>query len=191
MNFFPNFKFPSKYNFNFPYIVLQPKAGQAGQNREMKLKLIKKIIKTAKYKVVLIGTDKRYENIKDCINLINKTTYFDAFSIIKNAKYFIGIMGIMAMIALSHKVKSNILIDNDHEIEVRIKDMPWEKYVKKMITLLDYYEREKPPFLKIKAKFFDFFFKLSRIKSIKYLFKNLNKKNYRLKRLFYFLNQYL
>ncbi|MFX0073330.1 MAG: hypothetical protein ACFFAO_19810, partial [Candidatus Hermodarchaeota archaeon] len=156
MNFFPNFEFKSDYNFKFPYLVLQPKAGQEFQKREMKLKLVKKIIKDSKYKVILIGTSKKYEKVNNCINLINKTSYFDAFSIIKNAKYFIGVMGIMAMVALSHKVNCNIIIDNDHEIKVRIKDMPWENYIKKMITLTDYLKMESTLIYKLKTHFYKF-----------------------------------
>ncbi len=138
MNYFPDFKIQSKYRFNFPYIVLQPHSGRAGQGREFNLRTVKKIIKTSKYQVLLIGTDKRYEKVKGCINLINKTSLFDSFSIIKNAKYYIGFFGMLAMVALSNRVNSNFIYTNEQEMDERVYNTPWEKYSKRIVSLENY-----------------------------------------------------
>ncbi|MHA1439802.1 MAG: hypothetical protein ACTSPD_19825 [Promethearchaeota archaeon] len=138
MNYFPNFEFKSNYNFDFSYIVLQPKSGREDQKREIPLKTIEKIINNSKYKVVLIGTSKKYEKIKNCINLINKTSLFDAFHLIKNSKYYIGFFGIMAMVALSHKINCNFIYISEEEIKKRVYGTPWERFCKNIISLENY-----------------------------------------------------
>ncbi len=178
MNFFPNFEFESneKFNFEFPYIVLQPKAGRTEQLREMRLKTVKKIIKNSKYKVVLVGTSKKYENVDNCINLINKTTLFEALNIIKNSRYFIGLFGIMTMVALSHRINCNYIYNDDLEMKAMIYNMPWEKYSHKKISLEDYLKSGYSIRRKIKTLFFEFLniiLKMRHRISIKNLFQPL------------------
>ena len=138
MTFFPKFKFPSNYHYNFPYIVVQPKAGREEQKKELNIKLIKKIIDKSKYKVILIGTSKKFENLNNCINLVNRTSIFDALFLVQNAKYFIGFFGIMTMVALSQKVNCNFVYSNKNEMKRRVYGTPWEKYCKNFLSYRDY-----------------------------------------------------
>lgn len=188
MNYFPNFEFKSNYNFNFPYIVLQPKSGREDQNREMKLKTIKKIIKISKYKVVLIGTEKKYKKIKNCINLTGRTNLFDAFKIIQKSRYFIGVFGIMAMVALSHKINCNFIYSTETELEYRVYGTPWEKYCKKIILLENYLLKESPLIVKIKIYIIMLKNKILKYKKIKYIkrFVDFNRFNKLKKRSFPF-----
>ncbi len=169
MNFFPSFKFKSKPQYKFPYIALQPKSGREEQKKEISLKTINKIIKTSKYEVVLIGTAKKFGNIKGCINLINKTSIFDAFCLIKNAKYFIGFFGIMAMVALSHRVNCNFIYNYKGEMKLRVYGTPWEKYCKKIVSYKEYIDSQNS--LKYYAKFlnqyiFDKFYKIEQLRML-------------------------
>jgi hypothetical protein len=159
MNFFPNFQFNSNYHFNFPYIVIQPKSGREEQKKEIPIKIIEKIINNSKYKVILIGTSKKFESIKNCINLINKTTLFDAFSIIQNSKYFIGFFGLMTMVALSNKINCNFIYQREVELENRVYGTPWENYCKNIIAKEDYRVQIYISF-KIKAKIIPILHKL-------------------------------
>ncbi len=151
MNFFPNFQFNSNYHFDFPYIVLQPKSGREEQKKEIPIKVIENIIKTSKYKVILIGTSKKFEGLKNCINLINKTTLFDTFSIIQNSKYFIGFFGLMSMVALSNKINCNFIYQREDELENRVYGTPWERYCKNIIIKEDYRKQISTSY-KIRAK---------------------------------------
>jgi len=172
MNFFPKFEFNSKYHFDFPYIVIQPKSGRTEQKREMELNTIERILKNSKYKVILIGTSKKYEKIKNCINLINKTTLFDAFKIIKNSKYFIGVFGIMTMVALSEKINSNFIYSTEGELEYRVYNTPWQKYCKKTVLLENYMKIEGSKIRLIWSKLYNKFFKIDQIISLKKSLKN-------------------
>ena len=138
MNFFPQFEFKSDYKFDFSYIVIQPKSGRKKQKKELPIQLVKKIIRQSKYKVVLVGTSKKYEGLSDCINLINKTSLMDSFKIIQNAKYFIGFFGILTMVALSNRVSSNYIYIDEKELKNRVYGTPWEKYSKRIIKFEDF-----------------------------------------------------
>lgn len=163
MNFFPNFQIKSKYIFDFPYIVLQPKSGRKELKKEFRLKTVKKIIENSKYKVILIGTSEKYKNIKNCINLINKTSIFDAFYIIKNSKYLIGFFGIMTMFALSQKINCNFIYINEKELELRIYNTPWEKYCMKKITLNQYLLSQKSFLFQLKRILLKYYKKIVRL----------------------------
>lgn len=160
MSYFPRFEFKSKYNFNFPYIVLQPKSGREEQEKEIRLKTVKKIIKNSKYEVVLIGTSKKYENVKNCINLVNKTSLFDSFKIVQNSKYFIGFFGIMAMAALSCKINCNFIYIDEEEMITRVYGTPWETYCKHIVSLDHYLKSHSSLIFKIKRLVLKFYSKI-------------------------------
>ena len=177
MNFFPGFEFESELNYDFPYLVLQPKSGREEQDKEIPLSLVNKIIQNNNYKVVLIGTSKKYANVKNCINLIGKTSLFDSFHLIKNAKYFIGFFGIMTMVALSNRVNSNFIYINEEELENRVYGNPWERYCKNIISL-ENFKRQRLLLYRVKKIFIELFHKLLPEKIIKQF--NVLKKKIRL-----------
>lgn len=135
MDFFPKWDVKGQYTIMKPYIVLQPHSGKpsGGNHKSFPKFFIQSILAASAYQCVLLGTDRRYEHITNCINLIGKTTITDTIQIIRNAEKFIGPEGLLSFIALSHKVKSTIYYSSHEAVEKRIFNTPWEKYA----TLVD------------------------------------------------------
>lgn len=132
MNYFPKYNFDSEYNYDFSYIAILAHPWQIRNQNYLELtpSFIQKLVKRTDHEVVLIGFLKKYENIKDCHNLIGKISVYDAISIIQKSKYFIGSLGLMAFIALSNKIRANLLISNKKDQILYLKDTPWDAYCK-------------------------------------------------------------
>ena len=123
------------YNFN----VLQLKSGLNDPARRLSIKDIANLEKSQTY--VLIGTDKMpLEMLQgyDILDLRNKTSLIECFSIIARAQRFYGPQGLMAFFALSQKVKSYIYLKTESDrvaVNARIKKVTeWKDYV----TLIGY-----------------------------------------------------
>jgi len=80
--------------------------------------------------VILLGTEKRFENIcgPRTYNLVRKTTLMDAMKLVAGADYFFGPEGLLLFVALSHKVKSTGLFTSDEAMAVCVLSTPWEEY---------------------------------------------------------------
>ena len=130
MNFFPRWDVKGHFTVIKPYIVLQPHSGKpiGGNTKQFPKFFIQSILSTSAYQCVLLGTDKKYECITNCVNLIGKTTITDTIQIIRNAEKFIGPEGVLSFIAASHKVKSTIYYASYEAVQKRILNSPWDKY---------------------------------------------------------------
>lgn len=129
--YFPVFDIPAYFDSDFKYEVLQPHSGKLdGHNRKaLKHNEIQEYIdKHAKYEVVVLGTDKKYEDINNCINLVGKTNVIEVIPIIRDAEYFTGPEGYLSFIALSAKVRSTIYYTSGEAVRKRIIGTPWDKY---------------------------------------------------------------
>jgi len=178
MNYFPRWNIKSNFRYDFPYIILHPHAGRVEQYREMRINTIEKIIKNSKYHVILIGTSKKFSKInKNVINLINKTTLFDAFYLIQNAKYYIGVSGIMSMFALSQRINSNFIYFREIEMINRIYGTPWQKYSKKIVLLRDYNRTYSSVPYKINFILYDLYSKFLKNAQLNILIEKILKSN--------------
>ena len=130
MEFFPKWDVKGKYTIIKPYIVVQPHSGKpyGGNNKSMPKFFLQSVFSTSPFKCVLLGTDRRYETLTNCTNLIGKTTITDSIQIIRNAEKFIGPEGLLSFIALSHKVKSTVYYSSKEAVDKRILNTPWDKY---------------------------------------------------------------
>jgi len=133
--FFPEFNKKYKWLDIENYIVIQAHSGKdVGRNSKKLSKkyldtLIQLLNKYYSYEVViLLGTDKEYSTIKDCLNLIGKTDIQQMLAIISNAREFIGPEGLGAFMALSHRVLSTVFYASELAVQNRILGTPWEKY---------------------------------------------------------------
>jgi hypothetical protein len=133
MAWFPNWNWPERHGYTDivgDYMVIQPEAGKPkGYNhKELKHKMIYREVDQAGMPVVILGTSSKYSHIRCDHNLIGDTTVMDAMRLVSNAKKFIGPEGLLAFVALSHKVPSEIYFKSHQAVTVRIIDSPWEKY---------------------------------------------------------------
>lgn len=135
MDFFPKWDVKGQYTIIKPYVVVQPHSGKpsGGNTKSFPKFFLQSIFSTSPFKVVLLGTDKKYETISNCVNLIGKTTITDSIQIIRNAEKFIGPEGLLSFVALSHKIKSTVYFSSKEAVEKRIMNTPWDKYC----TLVD------------------------------------------------------
>jgi len=86
--------------------------------------------------VVIIGTHDR-EYPEGVINLTNKTTIKEAFSIIKGADNFHGYQGLMGFFALSQKIPTTLYYALEYEanaIQIRMQK-PWHEYCEGIIRV--------------------------------------------------------
>lgn len=130
MNFFPRWDVKGHFTVIKPYIVVQPHSGKpmGGNSKQLPKFFLQSILSTSAYQCALLGTDKKYETITNCVNLIGKTTITDSIQIIRNAEKFIGPEGLLSFIAASYKIKSTIYYSSHEAVEKRILGSPWEKY---------------------------------------------------------------
>ena len=130
MNFFPRWDVKGHFTVIKPYIVIQPHSGKplGGNSKQFPKFFLQSILSSSAYQCVLLGTDKKYECVTNCVNLIGKTTITDSIQIIRNAEKFIGPEGLLSFIAASHKVKSVVYYSSYEAIEKRILNSPWDKY---------------------------------------------------------------
>lgn len=112
------------------YIVLQTHAG-INSSRSCPTGRIDAI--TEHYnKVVLVGWDggKPIER-SSVVDLRNKLDLLEVVHVLRQAKRFYGLQGLLAFIALSQKTQSFLWIDSPedkHAISVRILNSPWARF---------------------------------------------------------------
>jgi len=141
MNFFPRWEVRGHFSVIKPYIVIQPHSGKpvGGNEKQLPKFFLQSMLSTSAYPCVLLGTNKKYECVTNCINLIGKTTIIDSIQIIRNAEKFIGPEGLLSFVASSHKVKSTVYYSSHEAVEKRILNSPWDKYCElvNINTILD------------------------------------------------------
>ena len=121
------FKLPKQYN------VLQLQSGikKDSVTRRLNKKELKKIDK--KIPLVILGTDNLKTN-KKFINLRNKTTLLESFSVIKNCNEFYGPQGLLSFFALSQEKISHVFVKSSsdrHAVKNRINQIKeWKKNVR-------------------------------------------------------------
>ena len=122
---FPLFIFPAFSSLPEKYVVLNPQSGKEKQGRILTQKVIHETIETASHPVIVIGTGKISEQIQgdNVINLTNKTSLLEAMGISSMAQSAVMFEGLMGMVALSHRVKSDIYIGH-------IEDKNFAKWIK-------------------------------------------------------------
>ena len=119
-----------KSNIEKPYNVLLVNSGKprsVGKNtKEINPETIKSTIDKCDKKIVLLGTSDLYTDIQDCVNLVGKTSLIEAMAITKDADSFAGPAGLISFVAISHKVRSNILCKQDEK--QYYEETPWMNY---------------------------------------------------------------
>lgn len=135
-NPFPELKLPDVTKFDLPseYIVIQLQSGVSIEKtpwKKLNNQDLNKIIKNKK--IVLIGTDNNFHNLTDVIDLRNKTSILEAFSIISNCKGLYAPVGLLSLFAPSRRVMSNVFIKHNSDehamnhMSGKIKE--WENYI--------------------------------------------------------------
>jgi ADP-heptose:LPS heptosyltransferase len=129
-DFFPSLNVKGKFKIIKPYTVLQPHSGKplGGNTKHLPYYFIIDAIRRSPFKCVLLGTDDRYKEIDNCVNLIGQTTITDLIDIVGNSERFIGPEGLISFIALSHKIKSDIFYSTYEAVEKRIVGTPWSSF---------------------------------------------------------------
>ena len=140
MTFFPKWSWPYNYHYGDElgeYMVIQPEAGKPkGYNhKELTLRTIKREISQTDMPVIVLGTSSKFKYVGGEYNLIGKTSVMDAMQITAHATKFIGPEGLLAFVALSHKVNSSIYYKSGQAIERRILNSPWERYAKDLLYI--------------------------------------------------------
>ena len=140
MTFFPTWEWNHNYDYTLEmgdYMVIQPEAGkpQGYNHKELSLKTIRREIDQTDMPVVILGTSSKFKYVGGDYNLIGQTSVLQAMQIVAHAKKFIGPEGLLAFVALSHKVESTIYYKSGQAIEQRIKNSPWEKYADELIYI--------------------------------------------------------
>ena len=133
MTWFPTWNWLFDYDYGNElgeYMVIQPEAGkpQGYNHKELTLKTIRREIDQTDMPVIILGTSSKFKYVGGDYNLIGETSVMDAMQITAGAKKFIGPEGLLAFVALSHKVNSSIYYKSGQAIEQRILNSPWEKY---------------------------------------------------------------
>jgi hypothetical protein len=133
---YPSLHLNERYEGSLPkrYGVLQLKSGLNDPARCLTEKDVAQI--DPSQAVVLIGTDNLSLEILqgyDILDLRNKTSLIECFSIIARAQKFYGPQGLMAFFALSQKVPSYVYLKTESDrmaVNVRIKKVTeWKDYV--------------------------------------------------------------
>lgn len=130
----PKFNLPNVDRFNLPdsYSVIQV---ESGTNDLSKRKLTNSEINTIKGDVVVLGTDSLNLNFKNrgSLDLRNKTSLLESFSIIEGSNNFYGTQGLLSFFALSQAIPSYIYLKSEadiHAVRHRIDMIPeWKKIV--------------------------------------------------------------
>lgn len=135
----PEFELRSVERFKLPkdYIVLQLQSGTNRKKiRRVSMETIEKIFKDCEYPIVIIGRDDMdISQIEDnIIDLRWKTSIKEAIKIIKCAEHFYGCLGLLSLVALSHRVYSTLYkplyLKDKHAYESRIQPIEeWRRYV--------------------------------------------------------------
>lgn len=135
---FPEFDLPDVSRFNLPndYTVVQLQSG-INITRTPWRKLSNDNMKEVNQylPIVVIGTDRNKLSFKskDIIDLRNKTSMLESFSVINGAKEFYGPQGLLGFVALSQRVKSFIWLkhhSDEHAVNNRInRILDWKEYV--------------------------------------------------------------
>jgi len=137
MVWFPDLEPPYIPMCNERYIVIFPHTGREdAMARKIPIKTVERMVELlAPTPVVILGTDKRYKNIKCHANLIGETTIKDAISIIISSSGYSGPEGLPAFVALSHKIPSVIFWVRWQPVEARLLNNPWTDHIVDLIKL--------------------------------------------------------
>lgn len=146
MEFFPHLFSPASLNAvrqrflacaGTPYSVICCHGGKpAGRGRNTKLfspEEVKWLAASESEKpqlVVLLGTDRRYEEIQGdgTINLVGKTSVIEAMRLTAMAQRFTGTEGLLGFCALAHRVKSTLHYTSYHAVKIRVVGTPWAEH---------------------------------------------------------------
>ena len=135
---YPEFEIGSIERFKLPddYVVLQLQSGaNPKKTRKMSAEEVDGILKDSEYPIVVIGKDNvdvsRIED--DIIDLRWATSIKEAINIIKCARHFYGCLGLLNLVALSHRVYSTLYmplyLKDKHAYESRIFPIvEWRRY---------------------------------------------------------------
>ena len=139
MEFFPNIPvIKAIYPVDIPYIIIQAHSGKpdGGNTKRLSYEIIYKFIDHFDpVKVVLIGTNNFYSEVKKCRNLIGYTDISGIYNIIRNSNGFIGGEGLVSFMALSQR-KDCIIFYREYEaIKKRIIGTSWEEYILDFIRM--------------------------------------------------------
>lgn len=138
MEFFPKLPYIESILYNEPYIILQAHSGKlnGGNTKRLSYDTIYRIIDFFDpVKIVLIGIDKYYTEVKKCYNLIGIIDIPTAFNLIKYSSGFVGPEGLMSFVALSQRKNSIIFYREKEAVDRRIINTPWEKYCISLIKM--------------------------------------------------------
>jgi len=132
MEFFPLFNIDSKDKIEEEYHILQPHSGKPMEgfnSKKIDKNVINNIIQTNKDKnFVLVGTDEKYLDIENCVNLIGKTNIKDLMYLVSNSSGYLGPEGLISFMSLSQKKQSFIFYVLEEAVNKRIISTPWEQY---------------------------------------------------------------
>lgn len=129
--YFPRFEF-EKFQYVYDdYIAIQAHAGkERGYNAKyLNTNYLQNLISNFNTtdSIILLGTNRqKYGCIYDCLNLVEQTSLFEAMSVVKDCRYFIGPEGLLSFVALSFGKKCFIYYSDYTAIQTRIIDTPWE-----------------------------------------------------------------
>lgn len=111
------------------YDVCIQVSGGAKNNRSWKFepKTLCQILKNKGMKVVLVGNDKKYQDLNDENNLIGKISLLDTLSVVRKSDLFIGLSGFLNYYACSVAVPNVHLIESE-EHEKRYYHPLWKDF---------------------------------------------------------------
>lgn len=140
MEFFPNISTIKReqYSFETPYVIIQAHSGKpnGGNTKRLSYETIYKLINHVHpIKVVLLGTDSFYSEVKKCHNLVGQTDISTIFDIVKNSSGFVGGEGLISFMALSQRKECVIFYREYEAIKKRILNTPWEKCILDFIRM--------------------------------------------------------
>lgn len=134
----PEFELGSVERFKLPddYVVLQLQSGANPKKiRQVSTEEIDEVLKDSEYPIVVIGKDDvDVSRIEDrIIDLRWITSIKEAIHIIKCANHFYGCLGLLSLVALSHRVYSTLYmplyLKDKHAYESRIFPIvEWRRY---------------------------------------------------------------
>jgi len=111
---FPKFVFPRTIELPNKYIVIVPQSGRQEQGRLIPKSRISIITQSLDLPVVVIGNSQYAKKIqgRNIINLTGETSLLEAMGIVASAHRACIFQGLMAMVALSHKIQSDVFVAN-------------------------------------------------------------------------------
>ena len=135
----PEFELGGIKHFGLPenYITLQLESGANPEKRKhISTEDVNKIIKDSMHPAVIIGRDSMdISQIEgNMIDLRRMTSIKESIKIIKESRHFYGCLGLLSLVAVSHRVLSTLYKPNyykdKHAFESRIQPITkWRRYV--------------------------------------------------------------